>query len=351
MTTYLPTVIGILGLSACNLTPRVSDIPIDAAPMSDVLGATNILPPGSIVPSISENSELLTQIRLNDGLSDSVLAANGNVIVRGTGKSGGGMPVRYWSFGPSPVDNNFAVMAPLYVFGTLDTSAVFTPLTDHPPMIDTICGDIRYSPIRRVIDVPVTDKYTGQRITTVAALSEAIDLGLVGDPVPDGTWVNMPVVLPGVTLEIGAAGTYQPMPSQQVYGRGYLVNVFELGTSLGRQPLKNNAIPIGQASGLQSGVTMGVPPVLSTAIDPQPVFQYTIPTVAPPANTPSYTPLATDVTVRLANGIAPSVITNDTDLFKRTNGAITGYLVDNVASFTINTTTNDLQLQFAEGSP
>ncbi len=249
------------------------------------------------------------------------------------------------------MEGTIAVLAPLYVFGTLDTSGVFTPLPTHPPLIDTICGDVRYSPIRRVTDVPVTDKYAGELITTTAALSDAIDLGLVGDPVPDGTWVNMPVVLPGTTLEVGDPAMYPALPTQQVYGLGYLVDVFELGTSLGRQPLKNGMVPVGQASGLQSGVATGSPPLLSTATDPELVFQYAIPTT-PPATTPSYSPLATDVTVRLADGIAPSAITSDSDLFKRSSGgAITGYYVDNVASYTVDTTTNNLQLQFADGSP
>ena len=338
-------------LGACNIGPQVSDLPIDALIPPDVAPATSILPAGSPVPSISDNTELINQIRLNDGLSDSALAASNGVVTRGTGKSGGAT-VRYWNFGPVPVEGTIAVVAPLYVFGTIDTgSGAFTPLPNHPALIDTICGDTRYSPIRRVYQVPVTAMYAGQEITSMSALSEALDRGLVSDPVPDGTWVNMPVVLPGTTLEIGDPAAYAPAPTKQVYGKGYLVDVFELGTSLGRQPLRNAQVPIGQDSGLQSGVATGTPPILSTAIDPEPVFQYTIPTAAP-TTTPNYSPLATDVTVRLADGIAPTAIAADTDLFKRSSsGAITGYRADNVASYTVGTTTNNLQLQFAEGAP
>lgn len=335
----------VIGLAGCGIGPQVSDTPIDSAIPPDVAPSTTILPQGSPVPSIGTNPELLNQIRINDGLSDSALMTNNNVVTRGTGKSGT-MTVRYWNFGPAPVEGNFAVAAPLYVLGRIDTLGVFTPLATHLPLIDTVCGDVRYSPIRRVYNVPVTTKYANQLITSTTALGQAIDLGLVEEPVPDGTWVNMPVVLPGTRLEVSDTAT---VPSKQVYGRGYTVDVFELGTSLGRQPVRGGSAPIGQASGLQSGVAVGG--VLSTAVDAQPVFQYTIPTIAP-TTTPNYTPLATDVTVRLANGVVPAAITSDASLFKRSSsGSITGYFIDAVASYTVNTTTNNLQLQFVEGSP
>jgi hypothetical protein len=341
----------IICLVGCNIGPRVSDVPVDAPPLPDAPPeVSSILPPGTAVPSIVANAELINQIRINDGLNDATLTMNGGVVVRGTGKSAGAT-VRFWSFGAAPVEGNFAIAAPLYVFGTLDDAGVFTPLPDHPPLIDTICGDLRYSALRRVINVPVTAKYGGELITTMAALADAIELGLVGDPVADGTWVNMPVVLPGTMLEVGDPTLTPPVPTKQVYGRGYVVDVFELGTSLGRQPLRNGSIPIGQSSSLQSGVATGTPPVLSTAVDPQPVFQYAIPT-APPGMVFSYSPVTTDVVVRLATGIAPSAIVSDADLFKRSStGSITGYYVTNVATYTVTTTVNNLQLQFAEGAP
>jgi len=343
-------------LAGCNLGPRVADppdaaLPVDAPPKPDAPdgGPTyvDILPPGTVVPSISTNPELLIQIRINDGLVDTALAASGGVVTRSTGKSAGAT-VRFWNFGVAPVESGIAVAAPVYVLGTLD-AGVFTPLPNHPQMIDTLPGDIRYSPIRRVVNVPVTPLYAGEVITSVAALGEAIELGLLADPVNEGTWMNLPVVLPGTTLEVAPAPA-APMMPRQVYARGYLVDVFELGTSLGRQPLRTGFVPVGQASLLQTGVATGTPPTLPTATDAQPVFQYAIPTVTP--TTFSYTPLATDVTVRLATGVAPSAITSDLDLFRRNaTGAMTAYVPGNVATFTVGVTTTNMQLQFTEGSP
>jgi len=327
-------------LAACDLGPRVTDLPdADGAPDA----YRYILPPGTAVPSIASNPELVLQIRINDGLLDTAV-----VVTRGIGKAGGAV-VRFWNFGPAPIESGIAVAAPVYVFGTVD-DAVFTPLPDHPRLIDAIPGDIRYSPIRRVVNVAVTERYQGELITSVAALGEAIELGLVEDPVPDGTWVNLPVVLPGTTLEVADAPA-PAMAATQVFGRGYRVDVFELGTSLGRQPLRAGFIPIGQAAGLLSGVATGMPPTKPTTPDPQPVFQFVIPTM-PPGNVFSYSPLATDVAVRLANTVAPSSIASDTQLFTRNAaGAITGYHVDTVESFTITATVNNLQLQFADGAP
>ena len=336
----------ILCLAGCDLGPRVPD---PAMPDAFQAGFTDLLPAGTDVPSLGTNPELLVQVRINDGLSDLALMMNNGVVTRGTGKSAGAT-VRFWNFGPATVDSGFAVAAPVYVIGR-DEAGVFTPLTEHPRLIDTIPGDVRYTAVRRVINVPVTDKYKGELITTVAALGEALELGLVGEPVPDGTWVNLPVVLPGTTLEVGDPLVTPPVAATEVFGVGYRVDVFELGTSLGRQPLRMGFLPVGQASGLQTGVPTGVPPTLPTSIDPQPVFQYAIPT-APPGTTFSYSPLATDVTVRLATNVAPTAIISDADLFKRSaTGAITAFYTDTVSTFTIQTTVNNLQLQFVEGSP
>jgi len=346
-------------LTGCSLGPRVADPP-DAAPPIDAApdappnpdGPTpfvDILPAGSVVPSLSTNAELLLQIRINDGLVDAALVASGGVVTRGTGKAAGAT-VRFWNFGVAPTESGITVAAPLYVFGRI-TSGVFTPLSTHLPMIDTVPGDTRYSPIRRVINVPVTDLYAGELITSLPALGEAIERGLVSDPVPDGTWMNMPVVLPGTKLEVAAAPA-APLPAKQVYGRGYLVDVFELGTSLGRQPLRSGFIPVAQASTLLDGVaTPGNPPTLTTTVHAQPVFQYPIPTVVMPTVF-SYSPVSTDVVVRLADGVAPSAITSDLDLFRRTaTGVMTAYVPSNVASFTVGTLVQNLQIQYMEGSP
>lgn len=328
--------------------PPVGDIDAMLPPPNDAAGPRYVLPPGTAVPSIADNAELVIQIRLNDGLSDSALAANGGVLARTTGKAAGAT-VMFWNFGPAPMAGNFAVTAPLYVLADSDGGSGWIPRTDHPPLIDSIPGDVRYAPVRRILYVPVTASYAGERLTSIDALAEAIELGLVLEPVPAGTWRNMPVVPHDTKLEVGGAAP--PVEPTEVYGRGYRVTLFPLGGDRGTQPLRNGSVPVGQESRLFSGVPTGTPPILPANADATPLFQYGIP-AAPPTTTFNYTPLSTQLDVRLANGVAPAAITNDPQLFSRNaTGAITGHYVDAVANYVVTTTVSNKQLQFQEGQP
>ena len=339
-------------LAGCDmLKPQTSDVtvdasrPIDAAP--DAAG-TSLLPAGTTVPSIATNAELLSQIKVFDGLSDNALASNGGVVTRSTGKANGAT-VMYWNFGSTLIIDNYAVAPPVYVLCDDDGSGNLTPRTDHPFLLDSIPGDARYSAVRRIINVPVTPAYNGELITSIEALNEAIDKGLVGEPKPAGTWRNMPVVPPGTKLELGAA--VEPMVALQVFARGYVVELFPLGGTLGIQPLRNGSVPVGQESRLLSGVATGTPPVMPTSLDAQPVFQYGIP-AAPPTTAYNYTPLVTELDVRLATGIDPTTIMADTSLFKRsTSGSINGYYPTAVDSYTVTTSVSNKQIQFVDGAP
>jgi hypothetical protein len=158
----------------------------------------------------------------------------------------------------------------------------------------------------------------------------------------------MPVVPPDTNLELG--GTAAPLPPSEIYALGHRVTAFRVGHT---QPLRNNSVSIGQESRLVSGVATGTPPAMPTSADAVPVFQYGIP-AAPPTDTLNYTPLATQIDVRLTTGIAPATIMNDAQLFRRmpaATGSINGYYVDAVASYTITTTVTNRQIQFLEGAP
>lgn len=350
-----PLALAIALLAGCDLLePRASDDRLDAAPAAVLdaappdappAGPRYLLPPGAPVPSVADEPELANQIRIFDGLSDSALEASGGVVVRGTGKAAGAT-VRFWDFGAAQMEGNFAIKAPLYVLADPDGEGGFTPRGDHPYLIDSIPGDPRYSAMRQIVWLPVTEAYAGELITSVEALGEALALGLVGEPQPAGTWRNMPVVVTGTRLELGGAA--EPMAATEVYGRGHRVELFLLGYE---QPLRNNLVPVGQESRLLSGIESGDPPTLPTAADPQPVFQYGIP-AGPPTTAFNYTPLSTALEVRLASGVGPAAIDADGDLFSRSaSGSITGYYTDNVASYTVTTTISNRQVQFAEGSP
>jgi hypothetical protein len=308
-----------MAAAGCRLDPLVTDNPGASA---------HVLPAGAPVPSAADNPELANQINVNDGVDDKALVASG-AIPRGSGASNG-MPVKYWSFGAAS-----RAPSPLYKFVARTEAGALTPV-GHPPLVDALPGDPGYSSVHTINQVVVTADYAGQLITTASALADAVELGLVEEPVPTGTFAASPIVLPGTPLDVGGA-TVMP---ETVYGRGYVVGMFEFGGMLGVQP-GGALLPTRQVSFLRE---------VGTAIydAAHPIFEATIPTTAP-NTTANYTPLSIVVNVDVQPGTASS-ITNDDQLFTRTMGTITG-TGNAVVQFQITTAILMLQLQFAEGAP
>jgi len=91
---------------------------------------------------------------------------------------------------------------------------------------------------------------------------------------------------------------------------------------------------------------------LPTTLDAQPVFQYGIP-AAPPTTTFNYTPVVTELDVRLAANVDPTMITDDIQMFRRSasNGSITGFYSDSVASYVVTAIYSNKQIQFVDGAP
>ncbi len=309
------------GAAGCLLEPLVDD---------DVGASVHVLPPGAVVPRIDDDPERVHQLTVHDGLDDRAHAEAMGVVPRRTGWAAGAT-VHYWSFGPAP-----RIGAPAYVLVDAGGAPV-----DHPYLFDTLPGDPGYSPIRRLVHVPVTARWRGHRLATVRALDDARELGLVDEPVPTGTWVNAPVVPPGTTLEVG--GGLPPAAPVEVHAGGFRVDAFVLGGARGVQPLRSGAVPVGQASLLREG--------MAVAFLPAPVFQYAVP-AEPPGMTPTYSPLASRLEVRLAPGvIAADEVHGDADLFTRSAaGAITATTA-RVASFEVTERIENWPLQFEEGAP
>src|SRR5262249_39104561 len=147
--------------------------------------------------------------------------------------------------------------------------------------------------------IAVTDKYDGEKITTTAALSDALEIGLVGAPVATKTFVDMPIVRPGTRLDVGGGGPASPT---QVYAHGYEVDAYRLGGALGVQPNPFGLLPTSQVSFLRGPGDGGY----NTA---RPIFQANVP-MAPPQNAANYTSLSIVVNVDL-NNVPASTITSD----------------------------------------
>jgi len=320
--------VALAAVTACRLDPLVDDTP----------GASgHVLEAGSTVPIAADSPEIANQITLNDGIDDKLLAINNGVIPRGTGQSAG-EPVRYWSFG-------FASRAPAPLFRFFERKASgLVPLASHPPMVESLPGERSYNPLHAVNQVVVTDRYKGELITSADALADAIDLGLVEDPVPTGDFVASPIVLTTTRLEVSAQPTMPPVAPKQIYGHGYIVGMFELGGALGEQPT-GGFLPTRQVSFLRESTK----PAFDAT---RPIFQATVPTKLPtPPDPANYTALSVVINVDLAPSLPASTISKDSDLFVRdADGAITS-TTTKVQQLQITTSMLVLPIQFEENMP
>lgn len=325
-TAYIAIAIAIVA-AGCRLGPLVDDIP----------GASgHVLEAGSPVPKAADSPEIANQINLNDGIDDKVLAINNGVIPRGTGQSAGN-PVRYWSFG-------FATRAPAPLFRFYERTASGLQAISHPPMVESLPGERSYNPLHTINQVVVTDRYRGELITSGDALADAIDLGLVEDPVPTGEFVASPIVLPGVLLEVSSKPSAPPVPPKEVYGHGYLVGMFELGGMRGVQPT-GGFLPTSQVSFLRES---SKPAYDAT----RPIFQAAVPSAPPPTVVPaSYTPLSVVINVDLAPGTTAATISKDSDLFVRDADSAIMNTTPRVQQLQITTSMLVLPIQFDEEAP
>jgi hypothetical protein len=189
-------------LFACGcLDPLVSDEP----------GLSGfILPAGSPVPSAHDDPAIERQIRLNDGVEGLVPQINAFAE---------GAPVTTWDFGPAP---SFA--APLFRLVRREGNGLVA--VNHPPVIEALPGEEGYSPFWAGLLVVVTDAYEDQLLTSLDAVQEAVDLGLVEAPFQVSEAVNCPVVARDVTLEDEGN---EVAPLSQFYWEGMTVDYYDFG--------------------------------------------------------------------------------------------------------------------------
>lgn len=186
-------------LPAC-LEPEVSDYPTYSH---------RIMPAASSVPGPDER----TMVRLKgaDGFEDAPLATRQGYF--------GGKTVSFWDFGeanPAPQE--------AWVFRKLDTSG--SPVDfGHPALVDQIPGDEGYSPLCDLQLVYVTKRYAEEQITSFAALEDALELGLVQEPIPMGQVVQWPIAREGAELQLPDGSQ---VPTTPVYYRGHQVQAFML---------------------------------------------------------------------------------------------------------------------------
>ena len=201
-------------LFAGCLDPLVSDEP--STP-------TLILPAGTPVPSALDDPAVAAQIASADGLA--------GVIPRQTAFANG-QRIHVWNVGPAP-----AVASPLFVIAKRDAAGDLVRIA-HPTVIEAIPGEPRYSPFWAVFLVEVTADYRGELLTSFAAISEAVDRGLVKRPAQQTFAVNCPIAGTDVRIDVGNGTTVGP--NAIFYYQGTTVPYFDFG----RMPLiDGSAIP------------------------------------------------------------------------------------------------------------
>ncbi len=137
-----------------------------------------------------------------------------------------GAPVDWWDLGPAsatPVAA-YLLVAP-DAAGTLTAGGRRFAPVDHPLVLTAVPGDLAYSPLVRLVLVPVNARWAGERLPSVEAIDAAVAAGLVEAPqkIP---WVrNYPVVLPTSRLEPAPGAA--PLVPAEAYYQGRVVHAFD----------------------------------------------------------------------------------------------------------------------------
>lgn len=147
----------------------------------------NLLPADAEIGSANDDPAISRKVDMNDGISNGSAPLKPAYAV--------GVQVKYWDLGVGR-----GTGTPAYKLAHCDGEQVPVNMVDHPVLFDSVPGDADYTQFWAISFVCVTDKYAGQRITNLLALSDAYELGLALEPKEPLAWVHMPVVQDGVAL-------------------------------------------------------------------------------------------------------------------------------------------------------
>jgi hypothetical protein len=185
--------------------------------------STRVLERGSRVPSVEDDPVLAARMAAN-------AAASGPDVPLHIGYANGEL-VAYWDLGTAE-----SSVEPVWVLKRRIGEGFDD--VDHPPIVDGLPGSDAYTPFRAVFITVVTDAYDGERITSFAALEDAIDIGLVEEPAPTGNYVSWPIVPAGTTLERSGDGALEARP---IYGEGHTARYLPIH---GERPLERSVSPL-----------------------------------------------------------------------------------------------------------
>jgi hypothetical protein len=259
-----------------------------------------VLPEGTEVPSADDDTDLNARIDASDGVDAPLVDLRSGFAE--------GEEVRYWDFGAGSVK---AVPGFMLTRCTADGSPKADGrVSEHPMLFDSVPGDRDYSALRAVQAVCVTDKYDDELITSLSALDDAIDIGIVEEPSEASYWFNCPVVAKGVALDV--AGD-EPLPPDAAFYRGTRIHCMDLAQQEGEfstdvPPTVANVYELrrkGDSFGLR--VVFSIAPRTDGVRSPEysPVWKLVKVTLASDANLEDYTRVS-DFAAMDGNAVVPA---------------------------------------------
>ena len=174
-----------------------------------------VMPSGSAVPQFENDKAAAKKLDANDGFSGMSIPLHSAFVA--------GNEVQYWDLGPLTA----VAPKPMWIFRRRSTDDGPAQEVGHPNLIESIPGDTPYTPLRQLFVVIVTSKYHGERITSLRALEDAVEIGLVEPPVAQDRFVDCAVTLS--TMQLQTASDGEMLSPEQAYYKGRVVYQFCIG--------------------------------------------------------------------------------------------------------------------------
>jgi hypothetical protein len=141
--------------------------------------------------------------------------------------------VQYWDLGTVAA----TAVRPMWIFRRHGANGPEEVM--HPNMIESIPGDTSYTPLRQLYTVYVTSAWDGEKITSLRALEDAIEFGLVETAEAQQSFVDCVVVSRATQLENPINGEAGPLPAYYKGQRVFQFCIYALEDGAGAFGLNN----------------------------------------------------------------------------------------------------------------
>jgi hypothetical protein len=182
------------------------------AQASDRAGySEHVLAAETPVPRASKDAVFARRIEIGDNVTGSVPLKSAYAE---------GETVRYWELGAAKGST-----VPAYQL--MECAADGTPVAgselEHPLIVDSVPGDADYTQLWAVLPVCITTLYRGEVLSSVSALNDAVEMGLVGEAGEAVRHAYLPILADGASL------ASFPGTVREAYYRGFALSYLDFG--------------------------------------------------------------------------------------------------------------------------